>query len=259
MKIKTTRFNLTQWTSGDDEFTREDLSTDHTNIGDNAALFLSGVSASPPPVGDDNTKAFYWDNTNGILYYRGDTLGGIPASWTQVHPVVPSAHIHNNLQPISAELTAVAGITTTGFSTRTGTATYATRQIAVSGSGISVSNPSGTAGNPTIELNSTSNNTPLTLVYRDSAGQFRIGTPTAADHPTTKAYVDSADGLKANTADVYSKTDIHGAKLYQYANEAGGTGAPLPSSGTRTTPRIYVQSTEPSSVGAITGDIWFQI
>ena len=259
MKINTTRFNLTQWTSGDDEFTREDLSTDHASIGENAAIFLSGVSASPPPVGDENAKAFYWDNTNGILYYRGDTLGGITSSWTQIHPVVPSAHIHNNLQPLSAELTAVAGISTLGFSARTGTATYATRQITVSGVGISITNPSGTAGNPTIELNSTSNNTPLTIVSRDAGGQFQVGTPTLAAHPATKSYVDSADALKANSADVYSKTDIHNAKLYQYANEAGGTGTALPPSGARTTPRIYVQSTEPSSVGAITGDIWFQI
>jgi hypothetical protein len=85
------------------------------------------------------------------------------------------------------------------------------------------------------------------------------GAPTDASHATTKSYVDTADGLKANAADVYTKSNIHDAKLYQYANEAGGTGAALPASGTRTTPRIYVQSTEPSSVGAITGDIWFQI
>ena len=255
----TTRFSLTQWSSGDDDFTREQLTTDHASIGGNAALFFSGSSASPPSIEDANTKAFYWDNTNGILYYRGDTVGVSPSSWTQLHPVVPSAHVHSNLQPLNASLTSISGLTTLGFAALTASGTFSTRYIVVSGSGLSVSNPYGTAGNPTISINSDSNATANTVVFRDSSGQFKIGTPTAPEHATTKQYVDDADALKANSADVYSKSDIEGAKLYQYANEAGGTGAPLPASGTRTTPRIYVQSTEPSSAGAITGDIWFQI
>ena len=255
----TTRFSLTQWSSGDDEFTREQLTTDHAIIGGNAALFLSGSSATPPTVEDANTKAFYWDNTNGILYYRGDTVGASPSSWTQLHPVVASAHIHTNLQPLNASLTSISALTTLGFAALTASGTFATRYIVVSGSGLSVSNPYGTAGNPTISINSTADATNGTIVLRDSGAQSKFGTPTDSSHAATKTYVDTADALKANAADVYTKSDIEGAKLYQYANEAGGTGAPLPSSGTRTTPRIYVQSTEPSSAGAITGDIWFQI
>ncbi len=344
----TARFGLTQWSSGDDDFTREQLTADHENIGDDAALFLSGTSASPPTVATENTKAFYWDKTNGVLHFRGDDFLATPALWTQIHPVLPNAHVHANLQPISIELTALSGLSTLGFPARTASGTYATRHVVVSGSGISISNEFGTAGNPTISINSTSNDSPNTLVFRDSGGQFKIQTPTDAAHaatkqyvdtavsgftaltvngfvsrtgsstyqartiavsgsgisitnadgvsgnptitvnstsastvntivlrdsnsqfnvgspsdPThvaTKSYVDTADALKANASDVYTKTNIHDAKLYQYANEAGGTGTALPSSGTRTTPRIYVQSTEPSSVGAITGDIWFQI
>lgn len=255
----TTRFSLTQWSSGDDDFTREQMTADHASIGDNAALFFSGTSSSPPPIEDANTKAFYWDNTNGILYYRGDTVGVSTATWTQLHPVVPSAHVHSNLQPISNSLTSLAGLTSLGFPSLTATGTFTIRHLVVGGNGISITNPYGTAGNPTIELNSTSDATASTLVYRDTNSQFKIGTPTAPEHAATKSYVDGTDALKANSADVYTKTDIHDAKLYQYANEAGGTGTALPSSGTRTTPRIYVQSTEPSSVGAITGDIWFQI
>jgi hypothetical protein len=345
----TTRFGLTQWPSSDDDFTREQLNADHENISNDAAIFLSGIPATPPTIAINNTRAFYWDKTDGILYFRGDDFLGTPALWTQVHPVVPSAHIHADLQPLNSDLTAISGFTTSvGFPVRTASGTYAIRHIVVSGSGIAISNEYGTAGNPTISINSTSNDSPNTLVFRDSGGQFKIQAPTDAAHaatkqyvdtavsgftaltvngfvsrtgsstyeartiavsgsgisitnadgvsgnptitvnstsastantivlrdsnsqfnvgspsdPThvaTKSYVDTADALKANSADVYTKTNIHDAKLYQYANEAGGTGTALPSSGTRTTPRIYVQSTEPSSVGAITGDIWFQI
>lgn len=255
----TERFGLTQWSSGDDDFTREQLTTDHANIGENSALFYSGTSASPPPLEVANTKAFYWDKTNGVLHYRGDIIGSSPAPWAQIHPVIPTGHIHADLQPLSANLTSLSSSTTLGFLTLTGTGEIQSRHIVVSGSGIAISNQYGTAGNPTISISTDTDGNPNTIPFRDSNGQFKVGTPTVGSHPATKQYVDDADSLKANSADVYSKTDIHSAKLYQYANEAGGTGAALPSSGTRTTPRIYVQSTEPSSVGAITGDIWFQI
>jgi hypothetical protein len=146
---------------------------------------------------------------------------------------------------------------------RTALNTFASRSIAVSGTGLSVSNADGIAGNPLITINAASANTAGAVVARDSNGQFLIGTPTVHDNPTTKLYVDTADALKANSADVYTKTDIHNAKLYQYATTVGGgagSGTALPSSpATRTTPRIYVQGDDPGISGAITGDIWFQI
>lgn len=255
----TTRFELTQWSSGDDEFSREQLTLDNASIGTDAALFLSGTSATPPTAATSNTRAFYWDKTNEKLYFRGDVVGVNPAAWTQIHPVLPAGHVHSDLQPLDADLTALAALSSTGILARTASDTYALRSIAVSGTGLSISNGNGVSGNISIVINSTSDATVSTVVSRDSSGNFKAASPTDNAHVAIKSYVDTADSAKANSTDVYSKTDIHGAKLYQYANEAGGTGAALPSSGTRTTPRIYVQSTEPSSSGAITGDIWFQI
>lgn len=256
----TSRFELTQWSSGDDEFSREQLTVDFASISSDAAIFLSGTSATPPTAASSNDRAFYWDKTNEKLFFRGDVAGVSTAAWTQIYPVLPAGHVHSDLQPLDADLTALAAMSTTGVVVRTASNTYATRSIVVSGSGLSISNDSGIAGNITISINTTQNATIDTIPVRDSVnGTFKVGTPTSNEHPATKLYVDDADALKANSADVYSKTDIHGAKLYQYANESGGTGTALPSSGTRTTPRIYVQSTEPSSSGAITGDIWFQV
>lgn len=255
----TPRFELTQWSSGDDEFSREQLTVDFAGISDHAGIFLSGTSATPPTAAAANTRAFYWDKTNEKLYFRGDVAGVGVAAWTQLFPVLPAGHVHSDLQPLDADLTALAALSTTGIMARTASNTYTMRYISVTGTGLSITNGDGIAGNMSIAINSTSDATVSTVVSRDASGNFKAATPTDTAHVAIKSYVDTADALKANAADVYSKTDIHGAKLYQYANEAGGTGAALPSSGTRTTPRIYVQTTEPSSVGAITGDIWFKV
>lgn len=262
----TTRFELTQWSSGEDEFSREQLTLDNASLGLDAAIFLSGTSATPPTAAAANTRAFYWDKTNSKLYFRGDVAGVDPAAWTQVHPVLPAGHVHADLQPLDADLTALAAVSTTGLITRTASNTFTTRSVVVSGTGLAITHGNGVDGNMTISINATNEATVNTVVSRDASGNFRAASPSNSADVAIKSYVDTADNLKANAADVYSKTDIHGAKLYQYGNiAAGGTdtsGAKLPTSGTRTTPRIYVQSNDPSAATGyvgVTGDIWFQI
>lgn len=262
----TTRFDLTLWSSGDDEFSREQLTTDHSEIANYAALFLSGTSATPTTAADTNTRAFYWDKTNSKLYFRGDVSGVSPAAWTQIHPVLPNEHIHSNLQPLDADLTAVAALTDTGVMVRSADSTYVMRTLIHAGDGISITNGNGVAGNMTISINSTSESTASTIAIRNASGTFKVTEPTISTHVATKNYVDTADALKANSADVYTKTNIHSGKMYQYGNiTAGGSdtsGTQLPTSGTRTTPRIYVQANDPSAASGyvgITGDIWFAI
>lgn len=176
----TTRFNLTQWSDDADEFTRVQMTESFESIGDNGAIFLSGASATPPTAATSNTNAFYWDNTNGVLHFRGDTLSAATHSWQQMYPVLPTGHVHADLQPLDADLTALAAITATGILVRTGSATYSTLSIAVSGTGLSVSNASGVSGSPTITINSTASNDPNTVVLRNSSGDFTAGTITAS-------------------------------------------------------------------------------
>ena len=172
----TTRFELYTWSSGEDEFSRQQMTESHISLGDNAALFLDGTSATPPTSADSNSKAFYWDSTNSKLYFRGTST----SSWQQIYPILPAGHVHSDLQPITAELTALISVATTGVTVRTGTATYATRSLAVSGSGLSVTNADGVSGNMTITIASASTNTPSTVVYRDTNGDFSAGTITAS-------------------------------------------------------------------------------
>ena len=68
----------------------------------------------------------------------------------------------------------------TGLMVRTGLEAFAGRTIAVSGTGLSISNANGVSGNPTITSNATSTNTPSTIVSRNSSGNFSAGTITAS-------------------------------------------------------------------------------
>jgi hypothetical protein len=301
--------------------------------------------------------------------------GSVPVSLDVT--ITNDGHTHaTQYQPLDSELTAIAALTTNGFVARTGSGAAASRTIAVTGSGISITNASGESGNPSIALASATTSTPSTLVFRDASGNFAAGNITAAlignastastwatsrtltlsgdasgsvtfnggdaiplavtvtnaaqaskwttartitlgGDTTGSISIDGSsatnnlsitvntatalrtsrtftmtgdvatanDGSTAVTASFngsadptftlrvkndshthdtryYTETEIHAAKLYQYANNTSGTGTALPSEAGRTTPRIFVQSTEPtytSPAVAVTGDIWFQI
>ena len=491
------RLELWTWESSNDEFTRVQMNESHESLEYLAAKFNTG-EGTPASSTTADTKAFYWDTTNGVLYFRGTVIGAANHTWTQlshsygtatqiqgntaatdgsgvnlarsnhVHSIetatavdinaangagtgtalalanhthkIPTGYITNAMiaadaaiastkisgavatasawanaitinlagdltgsisfngattpltltatvvddshthatqyQSLDADLTALAALSGTGFVARTADNTYSPRAIAVSGTGLTITNASGIAGNPTIIIDSASTSTANHLVLRDASGNFAAGTITAAlagnastatkwatartitlstdatgsvtfdglaDATLAITVTNSAQASKLTTArtislggdasgsvsfdgssatntitatvatatalrnartftftgdvattnagstDVtatfdgsgspsfslrvkndshthntqyYTETEIHAAKLYQYANNTSGTGAALPSEAGRTTPRIFVQSTEPtytSPAVAVTGDIWFQI
>jgi hypothetical protein len=90
---------------------------------------------------------------------------GLNASSTNTEGIANSlarsdhTHAITGFQPSDTDLTALAGLSTTGLVVRTGAGTAATRSIAV-GSGLSLTNADGVAGNPTISLQG--NNTAAT-------------------------------------------------------------------------------------------------
>jgi len=69
---------------------------------------------------------------------------------------------------------------TDGILVRTAANTTTPRSVAVSGTGLSVTNGDGVAGNPTVTSNATSANTNSAIVARDASGNFSAGTITAA-------------------------------------------------------------------------------
>lgn len=106
---------------------------------------------------------------------RGGTLGTTAITWQLVS---------------NAQLASLGTLATAGLVTRTAADTIVARSIAVSGTGLSVSNADGVAGNPTVTSNATSANTVSTIVARDASGNFSAGTLTLTSfsysgNPTT--------------------------------------------------------------------------
>ena len=95
------------------------------------------------------------------------------------NPTTLAGYGITDAQPLDSDLTAIAALSTTGIIARTGSGAAAARSIAVSGTGLSVTNADGVAGNPTVTLASTSNNTPSSVVARDASGNFSANTITA--------------------------------------------------------------------------------
>ena len=102
-------------------------------------------------------------------------------------------------QQSDPDLTALAGLATTGMVARTADGVAATRSIAVTGTGLSVTNADGVAGNPTVTSNATSANTASTIVARDASGNFSAGTITANLEGVVTAAAGSVAVTQAST------------------------------------------------------------
>ena len=105
-----------------------------------------------------------------------DAKGRVTAG---TNPTTLAGYGITDAQPLDAELTAIAGLTTNGLIVKTAAGAATTRSVVVSGTGLSISNADGVAGNPTITSNATNANTVSTIVARDASGNFSAGTITA--------------------------------------------------------------------------------
>lgn len=112
--------------------------------------------------------------------YTSVTINAKGLVTSGTNPTTLAGYGITDAQGLDADLTAVAGLTTTGMIIRTGAGTATTRSIAVSGTGLSVTNADGILGNPTITSNATNTNSASTIVARDASGNFTAGTITAS-------------------------------------------------------------------------------
>ena len=112
--------------------------------------------------------------------YRSVTVDAKGRVTSGTNPTTLAGYGITDAQPLDAELTAFAGLSTNGIVVKTAAGTATTRSVSVSGTGLSVSNADGVSGNPTITSNATNLNTVSTIVARDASGNFAAGTITAA-------------------------------------------------------------------------------
>jgi microcystin-dependent protein len=66
---QTTRLGVYRWSSGTDEFNRDQMDQSHQLLEERVALFLSGTFAARPAAGSTNAKGFYLATDQNILYY----------------------------------------------------------------------------------------------------------------------------------------------------------------------------------------------
>ena len=92
-----------------------------------------------------------------IANLRTVILTGATLAWASITgtPTTLTGYGITDAQPIDADLTALAAMSTTGLVSRTGTATFAARVITGTAGQITVVNGSGISGNPTLSLPST--------------------------------------------------------------------------------------------------------
>lgn len=144
-------------------------------------------------------------------------------------------------QPLAANLTAISGLSTNGFISRTGSGTAAIRSLAA-GSAISISNGDGVSGNPTISVSglTTSQIAAATLVTAAEGINANNTDTTLPTSAAVKSYVDSESKIKAflNMSAIplngtYTRTDnivtitmtSHGMVTGQYVQLDFTTGA----------------------------------
>jgi hypothetical protein len=141
-----------------------------------------------------------------------DTKGRITAA---TNPTTLSGYGITDAQPLDSDLTAIASLTSTGIIARTSTGAAATRSIAVSGIGISVSNADGVSGDPTITSNATPNNAANAIVARDASRNFTANIITASlnGNASTATTLETARNIAGVSFDGSTNINIPYANL----------------------------------------------
>jgi phage-related tail fiber protein len=145
------------------------------------AISGDGTGTATSFNGSANITVPFTLATTGVTAgtYKSVTVDAKGRVTAATNPTTLAGFGITDAQPLDAELTAFAGLSTYGMVALTAAGTATTRSVAVSGAGLSVTNADGIAGNPTITSNATSSNTASTIVARDATGNFTAGTITA--------------------------------------------------------------------------------
>lgn len=161
------------------------------------------------PANSDLSQGELGYTYNGNNLYIGNETSGAPILINTVKTVNSVSPVSGNItlaasdvgaQPVDTDLTALAGLSTTGMLVRTGSGTATTRTITGTAGDITVLNGDGVAGNPTLDLVS-------------------VGTPVSASF--VKITTDAKGRVTATTA--VTTSDITSLVDATYVNVSGDT------------------------------------
>ena len=173
--------------------------------------------------------------------YRSVTVNTKGQVTAGTNPTTLAGYGITDAQGLDSDLTAIAGLTTTGMIIRTGDGTATTRSVAVSGIGLSVTNADGIAGNPTITSNASSNNAANSIVSRDASGNFIAGTITAALSGNASTATKLAAAVNINGVAFDGSASITITPVYATSNQNGNaTQTVFPANSNRSVNDIFV-------------------
>ena len=141
--VDTTALVLYQNVSGTWRMLSPALSGDATTVAGSTAVTLASTGVTAGTYAQVTVDA------------KGRITGGVNPTTLAGHGIVDSitaATAATTYQPVDTDLTAVAGMSTTGLVARTATGTVAARAISVAAAGLTVTNADGVSGDPTLGL-----------------------------------------------------------------------------------------------------------
>lgn len=137
----------------------QDLESVLTNGNDAGGLTIENLGDPVNP--QDAVTSSYLENSTGLaqVLVRDNSAGGLPIKDLDVPVDLNDAatkdyvdDLGGTKQNLDSDLTAIAGLSSTGIITRTGSGTAATRTITGTANQITVTNGDGVSGNPTIAI-----------------------------------------------------------------------------------------------------------
>jgi Major tropism determinant N-terminal domain len=145
--------------------------------------------------------------------YKSVTINAKGLVTSGSNPTTLAGYGITDAQGLDSDLTAIAGLTTTGIIVRTATGAATTRSVTVSGTGLSISDADGVAGNISITSNATSVNNANTIVARNASGNFTAGTITAAlsGNATTATTLETARTIGISGDGTGTATSFNGS------------------------------------------------
>lgn len=168
----------------------------------------NGTSGDAISADDVGKMAYASDNQTANLTSNSSTrpaigpIQGMNGSKVRVvagYPANRALQALEAVQPIDADLTAIAALSGTGLLARTGSGTYSERTLTAPAAGITVTNGNGVSGNPTLvlanDLAALEGLAATGLVARTADGAMSARTITAA---SARVVVTNGDGVSGN-------------------------------------------------------------